>query len=1181
MLNDTERTPLVRALRAYRRRDLGRRCLEAVTGLALLGWLLVVLLALLERLFEPSLALRGAMGGGLCATLVASLGAGLLHVLRGPGDVETAWAIERGQAGRLGARLATAVELGGRPTPGVDPQLVALCARQAAGILEQSSLGEGISYQLPRRRAGLLVVLVAGFGLLVGYHPLTHYHLLSRFLAPALGIELPVPVRFTVEPGEARLLAGTRFAPRCRVTGEARGELVAVRRLSTERAQERVTEPDSDGVARADFGPVHESFDYHFALGAYRSRSFRVEVVSPPKPQDVVLTFEFPAHTRLPPRTQRGGDRDVVAPKGSRVHLRAGCNRPLLRAALRIVPRGGGEPHEVPATLGQDPTTFEAVLPVEESGTWQIVLEDVEHFADPAPGIHRLVAEEDAVPKVYVLEPGKDLDVGPGPGPALAVRVHATDGFGLRELSLEWTLHTRRAFKDQESRGRIPVELSGGPTDLTTAISLDLTGLALAAGDEVSYRARARDSRPGEPEDGAAYSHRYRIQVPFARDEHAQLSEQEEAQAAGLEALAEEQRDWEKRLDRTLRDVSADGEISWKERRELESLMQENKELRRKVQDLAAQMRESFEEAKQAGILDPEIEKKMAEVQKLLHKLADEDMHERMKELQELLSQVKVDPGKMKELRKRYEKEAHSKSLDRMLEALKKLKTQREIEKAKAETEALRQDQEKLQEETARRAEKGEDTSPLAEEQAALEKRAEELVKELEQLAGSMGEESEDARKDVEDARDAIQKGDSALEQMQKAEQQLSQGRPQDAETSQSKAARRLRQAESALQQASAGLQSQRRSVNLEQVVAMVRLGLAVSHRQEGVVQDSFDDQKDPRQQCRRLASDQDTLYRGVSRFEGKFEDSLEDELELKEQLLTAVSDLVDDFREAKVAFEQVRPFTARQLARTSMVKLNQILAQLLDIQEEMQDSMAQAAMQQMMETLERMSRQQEMLNQRTERLQRDEGEAQRQREMAQQMAEDQGQLSEELERLRQEAEAHKETEGMAGKLGQMGKDMKEVEEALRQMEITEELRRKQRTLMTRMLELATSLQKQGESKEREARAALPFRSPAPPPAPPDLAEARRRFFENQEREGSPLEDREAVDAYLDLLSEEGAAPDMELEGAGPRPGFGPDSGLEEERSPFGGLDAPGEGFGGEDPREDEEPFGLDPDLGP
>lgn len=1138
MVNPDHRSHLDAALRSFQRKDLLRRVLEVGLGLALIGWLAVVVLGVLERGLEPTLALRGALGGGFCVLVLASLGLGLARILRGPGDLETAWAIERGLGGRLHACLATAIEYRQRPeAPGIDPSLVTTCAEVAANALADCDAGGSISFGKAQRRAAWLLGLFLVLGGLVGWNPWAHYHLLTRFVAPGLGIEIPVPVRFLVRPGEARVLAGTRFRPHCEVEGEAPGRLVAVCRFG-EGLEERLDPVSREGSQRAfDFGTVDRSFDYYFELGAYRSPAFRVTVVDPPRPSEVRLAFRFPPHTHLPDRVQATGDLDVVAPRGTRVELRVATNRPLARASVQVLPRGEAEPRVLAGEVREDQMGFTAAYPVESSGSWWIELEDVEGFEDPAPRHHRLVAEEDSLPRVFVLEPGKDLEQPGGNGPRVDLQLHATDGFGVRELSVDWSLRTRRSFRDREQTGRIPVALSGEPSEVTTRVVLDLSRFSLAPGDRIQYRARVRDSRPGDPGDGEAFSHRYRIVVPFPRDEHAQLSEEEAEHSASMEALLEEQKSWEKRLDRTLRDASADGEISWKERRELEELLQEEGELRRKVQDLVARMEQSLEEAQASGILEPEIEEKMQQVQDVLRKLADVDMHERMDELKKLLEQVQVDQGEIKELRKQYDEDAHSKSLERMLEALQKLKTQQEIEKVRAQAEALVEDQEKLQEETRERTEEGEQLESLAEEQGKLQERAEELAEELEKLQEELGEESESARKGLEDAQDAIQKGDSAEKQMAEAQQQLQQNQGQKAEQSQSRASRRLRQAESALQQASKGLQSDRRAVNLEAVVRMVRLGLEVSRGQEDVVAQAWESDRDPRKLCRVLASDQDGLFRGIHRFEGRFEDSLEDELELKERFLTAVSDLVDNFREAKVAFEQVKPFTGRQLARSALVKLNQVLAELLDIQEEIQDSMASASQQQMMETLRRMIKQQEMLNKKTERLQQEPGDAEHKRRMAREMSQDQGQLREELEKMRAEAREKRELEGMGKKLGELGKEMGEVEEALREMALTEQLRTQQRRIVTRMLDMAASLQKQGESQKREARAPSPFLPPPSPAEPPDLAETRRRFFENQEREGSPLEDQEAVERYLDLLSSEDAGTAPAPDGVAPPAG--------------------------------------------
>ncbi len=1190
---------LGRAVSAFQRRDLLRRSLEG--ALLLVGTLagMLAAFALAERGLDPGEALRRSIGGLGAASIGTALLLALLHLARGPDRRQAAWAIEQASGGALAARLATSVELAETGLPeGVDPHLVEACSSQAETVLAGLDPTTGVAFEGVRRLAvqGLLLALLAGGT--GGFEPRLHLHRSLRFLGPALGLSLPLPVDFRVTPGNLRVLAGTGVEVGVEVLGEVPGELVVVRMMAG-RIVERlpVGQPGARG-GKVDLGAAHESYGYRFELGPYRSGESRVEVVEAPRARDVELRYRYPAYTRLPDRIQKGGDLDVVAPIGTRVEVVGRSPGPVARAWLTVRGRDPSGARELDARLEQGGAAFSVVLPVDGAGTWTLELEDREGFRDPAPPVHRLVAEGDPAPRVFVLEPGRDLDIPAGPGPRLPVRIHATDGYGIRSLALEAIVETRRGFSEDKARRRVEVPVPALATQVTTESFLDLTDLALEPGDQVSYHAVASDARPGAGEEGIGRSHAHRLRVPHARDGHAKFEKKEAETAQTLSELQDAQKEWERRLDRTLRDVSADGEITWKERRELESLVQEEKELRKRTRELAAEMREAMEEARKSGVLDPEVAEKMAQVQELMRQVADQKMHELLDELRDLMSQVKVDPGKVKELRRKHDREAQSKRLERMVEALKKLKALQDIERVRSETENLAKDQEKLEAETGRREESGEATAPLAEEQAKLEERTGKLLEELDKVKASLGSESASAEKGLEDAKAALEQGeDSAKESMKRAREKLGAQESREARRQQSKAARRMRQAQDSLKQASSTLKADRKSIDLEKVVAMVRLGLRISEGEERLVEESHRDDLDLKSVCRRLATDQDVLYRGGARFEGRFDDSLEDSLELKETFMTAVGDVVENLRDAKTGFEQLRPFSARQLAKTGLEKLNQILAKLLDVQEEMQDEMSAASMDQMMDQLQQMIERQKRLNDQVARLPRPEPgkePGEEQKGDMQEMSEEQAELRRQLEAMKEAA--GKKADGMLGDLGQVSKDMQQVEEALRAMEATEEVRQQQRRIVTRMLDMAQSIQKQGESKERESKESGTYRTLEPPPAPPDLAEVRRRFFENRERDGVPMEDEEAVEGYLDSLAAEGGVPDAFLhpqDGTGrapsrtpirvgppmedllPPPGDGPGA---LDGDPFEGRDP----FSGEDPDgEPEEPAGIpDPDEG-
>lgn len=1119
---------LLEALDVFRGADRRRRLAEVVAGALACLWMAAAVLLLVERGIDPGEATRSAIGGAVAAMLGAGLILGLLHVLAVPDRLAAAWEIERHHDGAFQARLATAVEFEGRAPTGAEGLLEA-CAAQAVELLADRDPARGVDLAVARRRLGMAGLVALLLWILGAGGPGSQVQLLARFLAPALGVDLPAPVRFRIQPGSRRVLAGSRFRAEVEVVGEVPGRLAVVRRFESGPEERLLVGEGETRKGTVDLGAVHEGFSYRFEIRPFRSVSYQVSVVDPPRPEQVRLRYVYPEYTGLPPRDQVGGDLDVRAPRGTRVEVEATVARPLRAAAIELKD-GEGKTRRLDARLGPEGRSLAATLPVEGRGTWTLRLVDLEGFEDPAPAVHRLVADEDAPPKVYVLEPGSDQERAPGPGPTLDLKVHAADGFGVDRLTVDWVLTGRRGFKDHRVEGQLPVLLEGRPLQVTTRAALDLSQLELAPGDTVRYQAVARDARPrpeGQGEAGVTRSHAYHLRVPYSREEHAQVEQATSAQATNLEELAEKMKDWEERLDRTLRDVSADGEITWKERRELEALMEEQKQLRKASRELAAEMHESLDDATESGVMNEEAREQMEQVQESLRKAADEKMHQVMEQIRELMSQVRVDPGEVKEMRQRHKREATSKSLERMLEAMKKLKALQDIEKARNEADSLAKEQEELLEEVQRRNEEGESPEDLAARQDELEDRAEALADELTELQQRLEEEGGDSAQEVETARDQLNKGDSALQRMQESSQALSQKQGEEAESPARKAAQKLRQARDALRQAGASLQSQRRSVNLERIVAMVRLGLAISDREEGVLEDANQQGVDLKKACRRLAFEQDILYRGAARFEGKFEEALEDELEMKEKFMTAVADIVDTLHDAKDAFEQVRPFSGRQLARNGLEKLNQVMAQLLDVQEEIQDEMSQSSMQQMMEDLQRMIDRQKKLNQQTEKLKQKPGEAEKQRQMRQQMAQElgdeQGRLKEMAEKLRAQAE---ERGKLLGDPGELAKEMAEVEEALRAMEVGEETRQRQKRIVTRMLDMAQSLHKEGESKEREAKAPSRFDPLPAPSAPPDLAEVRRRFFENREREGFPLEDEDAVRGYLDDLATEDELPE-------------------------------------------------------
>ena len=121
-----------------------------------------------------------------------------------------------------------------------------------------------------------------------------------------------------------------------------------------------------------------------------------------------------------------------------------------------------------------------------------------------------VVVSPDALPAVRITAPGRDL-VYAGGNPRIAFDARATDDFGLRSLTLRYTIVSGSGEQFEFKDGEIPLAVTQRDArDWRGSASRSLADFNLKEGDMLVYRAVAADARPG---DGSASSDAFFVEI--------------------------------------------------------------------------------------------------------------------------------------------------------------------------------------------------------------------------------------------------------------------------------------------------------------------------------------------------------------------------------------------------------------------------------------------------------------------------------------------------------------------------------------------------------------------------------------------------------------------------------------------------------------------------------------------
>ena len=227
---------------------------------------------------------------------------------------------------------------------------------------------------------------------------------------------------------------------------------------------------------------VAEDAEYFVESSGVRSPSGHLTVRDLPGVARIGVELRFPSFMNLAPEvTEDGGD--IAAPAGTTAILRIHATRAVRGGRLRF---DGGS--TVPLARLDD-STLTARLVVQRDGFYRVELEAEDGTVVAGTVEYVVDALEDASPVVRIRKPGRDLR--PTNVDEVLIEAEATDDYGVAALELVYRVN---------GGAEQVIALAGGtaggvrPREVIAAHTLFLEEMHLAAGDVVSYYARARDN---------------------------------------------------------------------------------------------------------------------------------------------------------------------------------------------------------------------------------------------------------------------------------------------------------------------------------------------------------------------------------------------------------------------------------------------------------------------------------------------------------------------------------------------------------------------------------------------------------------------------------------------------------------------------------------------------------------
>ena len=953
------------------------------------------------------------------------------------------------------------LELSRVAPPGTSPGLREMALKRVGSRLSgdprslSGTLGERIGTD---RRRGMIAFLAAvpATLLVMGFAPARTFTAWDGLLNPLAVLVEPALPPVTVEPGTTEVARGAVVEVRAHAPLR---DSVTLRWDVTGQLARSRTIALAAGSGTSPLPPV--TAETRYWIEAPDGATSEVHTLTPVDPLFVntfTLEVTYPPHTGYPPGEYQNEVPALTIPAGTHFRVRGQGSREIGAGVLTDADGRTAMRFELQGTR------FEGSWVPARSGSYAWSFTDVvggEAAVQPPP--LEIEVLPDLPPQIMIVYPGVDTIMPVNLRQPLVIQTQ--DDYGVSRVEI--VVRRISAAGDAGEPVVHGVELAGSAGAIVRPV-LDMSSWTLSPGDTIRYRARAVDNNPSPQTSESA---EYLLWIGGVTELERAAQEELDRAAEDMEELAEEAR----RAEEESRDLQArseaeagregnrEGQAQFEDREEIAQALEQQEEMMQAVDSLRRELEELRDALGDAGLADQELEDRIQELEQLLEQVAPEEEQDALARLEEQLSQM--DPEELAKALEQMalDQERLRQRLEDSLEQFREAALDQDFRATSKEAEELAKEQEIL----ARAMMEGGDPELRAEQQAGLEAEAQALQQQLEQLQQRLDEAGEqDAGAGVQEARHQLSQ---ARQQMQQAAQMAMQGEQQSAGQQAQQAAGDMSEVSDQLSQAHMQMQMQQMEAIRAALGQTAADALALARRQSEL-QDEM--QGAGTSELVTLRADEAAIAQGLRNLADNYAEGTEMAAPGARDLLTAVGRAMEELDGTIAAMENPRSQGPSPAAEAEKVvrTLNDVarMAMTSGQQQGQAQSMASAS-EQMMQQMQQLAQQQGEIMQDASALVPMRLGQETMQEQTEEMAGRQEEVAQDLRDMAEEGEQRGEEGNPLGDLSAFAEEARQLAEALAQGRLDPEVIRRQERLFHRLLDAGRTLERDEESEERES----------------------------------------------------------------------------------------------------------------
>ena len=639
----------------------------------------------------------------------------------------------------------------------------------------------------------------------------------------------PAPFKFVLVNDRLDVPAGDAFVVNVETKGDDLPASVTLESGNGRFRMERV----KPHVFRHTFPAVRSNIDFQFLANGWRSVNHTVTPFAVPVLASLRLQATPPPYTGLAKMDTRNQG-DVTVPEGTPIQWTM-----QVSDADSIRFTWNDEALQTTRTTGK---TFSTHAVATTNSTYWIAPVNAQLTGDSLR--HRVRVIRDGKPSIRVEESRDSLS---------RKRMHFTgsvqDDYGFSRLTFVWEVVERGVATSEElvaaggggaplSRARVELEVPSGRRG-TFYHMWDLREMDWREGDvlEAWFEVWDNDAVHGAKR---VRSTTTRLEAPSQTDLREERKNAAESLEENLQDAAREAAELREAMEAMQERLREQGEMTWQDRQAMESLLEQQKDLQEKLEEMRRDNAKKDERANEFSKQEDRILDKQEQLQNMMDDLMSEEMRQLFEQMEKLMQEM--DPEKLQEQLNEMElnHDAMEKELDRALEQFRQLEWETKMSEAIEDLNRLAEEQKQLAEDT----EFGlDDSDSLKAKQDSLNTAFEQVQKDLEQLKKDNQE-----LENPNPMMDSSGEENSIKQEMEKSAEQLEKGKEKKASDSQNKAAEQMEQLAQQMEAMQQQSESESASEDMDALRALLENILTLSFEEELLMSElKATNEQDPR----------------------------------------------------------------------------------------------------------------------------------------------------------------------------------------------------------------------------------------------------------------------------------------------------------------------------------------------